>query len=149
MQEIDGSYVQYRSQCIEVVTFTCNTTNHNNCSTHVAMQEIDGSYVQYRSQCIEGVTFTCNGTQDNNCNDGDATIRQWQIAFYNFDNMASALLSVVEVAVMDNYMDDCAYFLMDATGITNCHAELQGLEDCPAVLLKLEMPWHDQRLAAL
>ncbi|DBA98838.1 TPA: mitochondrial thiamine pyrophosphate transporter [Trebouxia sp. C0004] len=79
--------------------------------------EIDGSYVQYRSQCIEGVTFTCNGTQDNNCNDGDATIRQWQVAFYNFDNMASALLSVVEVAVMDNYMDDCAYFLMDATGV--------------------------------
>ncbi|DBB15358.1 TPA: hypothetical protein ACH3X3_003603 [Trebouxia sp. C0006] len=79
--------------------------------------EIDGSYVQYRSQCIEGVTFTCNGTQDNNCNDGDATVRQWQIAFYNFDNMASALLSVVEVAVMDNYMDDCAYFLMDATGV--------------------------------
>ncbi|KAL0023530.1 hypothetical protein WJX79_008642 [Trebouxia sp. C0005] len=79
--------------------------------------EIDGAYVQYKSQCIEGVTFTCNGTQDNNCNDGDATIRQWQVAFYNFDNMASALLSVVEVAVMDNYMDDCAYFLMDATGI--------------------------------
>ena len=51
--------------------------------------------------------------------------------------MASALLSVVEVAVMDNYMDDCAYFLMDATGITNCHAELQGLENCIAVLLKL------------
>ena len=80
------------------------------------LQEIDGTYVQLRSQCIEGVTFTCNGTQDNNCNDGDATVREWQIAFYNFDNMASALLSVVEVAVMDNYMDDCAYFLMDATG---------------------------------
>ncbi len=92
---------------------------------HVTMQEIDGSYVQYRSQCIEGVTFTCNGTQDNNCNDGDATIRQWQVAFYNFDNMASALLSVVEVAVMDNYMDDCAYFLMDATGITNCCADVE------------------------
>lgn len=84
------------------------------------LQEIDGTYVQLRSQCIEGVTFTCNGTQDNNCNDGDATVREWQIAFYNFDNMASALLSVVEVAVMDNYMDDCAYFLMDATGFAFC-----------------------------
>ena len=115
------------------------------------MQEIDGSYVQYRSQCIEGVTFTCNGTQDNNCNDGDATIRQWQIAFYNFDNMASALLSVAEVAVMDNYMDDCAYFLMDATGIIDhrADAELPGAETCIAVLLKLQMDWHDQRLAAL
>lgn len=115
------------------------------------MQEIDGSYVQYRSQCIEGVTFTCNGTQDNNCNDGDATVRQWQVAFYNFDNMASALLSVVEVAVMDNYMDDCAYFLMDATGIMNCHAdaELQGLKTCLTVLLKLQMAWHDQRPAGL
>lgn len=72
--------------------------------------------MQYRSQCIEGVSFTCNGAQDNNCNDGDATVRAWQIAFYNFDNMASSLLSVVEIAVMDNYMDDVAYFLMDATG---------------------------------
>ena len=80
------------------------------------MQEIDGVAVQNRSQCIEGVTFTCNGTQDLNCNDGDATTRQWQIAFYNFDNMGSSLLSVVEVAVMDNFMDDVAYFVMDATG---------------------------------
>ena len=72
--------------------------------------------MHYRSQCIEGVSFICNGTQDNNCNDGQATERQWQIAFYNFDNMASSLLSVVEVAVMDNFMDDVAYFVMDATG---------------------------------
>ena len=84
--------------------------------TYIAMQEIDGIYVQHKSQCIQGVTFVCNGTQDLNCNDGDATIRQWQIAFYNFDNMASALLSVVEVGVMDNYMDDVAYQLMDAVG---------------------------------
>ena len=72
--------------------------------------------VQYRSQCIEGAIFVCNGTQDNNCNDGAATLRQWQIAFYNFDNFGSSLLSVVEIAVMDNYMDDVAYFVMDATG---------------------------------
>ena len=84
-------------------------------------QEIDGVAVQYRNQCIEGVTFVCNGAQDNNCNDGEATVRQWQIAFYNFDNFASSLLSVVEVAVMDNYMDDVAYFVMDATGsIISC-----------------------------
>jgi len=81
--------------------------------TRPVSQEIDGTFVQDRSQCLE---FTCNGTQDNNCNDGDATVRQWQVAFYNFDDMASSLLSVVEVAVMDNYMDDVAYFLMDATG---------------------------------
>lgn len=46
-------------------------------------------------------------------------MRQWQIAFYNFDNFPSSLLSVVEVAVMDNYMDDVAYFVMDATGVLN------------------------------
>lgn len=62
------------------------------------------------------MSFVCNGSQDNNCNDGDMTVRQWQVAFYNFDNMASALLSVVEVGVMDNYMDDVAYQLMDAVG---------------------------------
>lgn len=44
-------------------------------------------------------------------------MRQWQIAFYNFDNFPSSLLSVVEVAVMDNYMDDVGYFVMDATGV--------------------------------
>ena len=81
------------------------------------MQEISGIPVQYRSQCIEGQTFVCNAAQDLNCIDGQATVRQWQIAFYNFDNFASSLLSVVEVAVMDNYMDDVAYFVMDATGV--------------------------------
>ena len=30
--------------------------------------------------------------------------------------MGAALLSVVEVGVMDNYMDDVAYQLMDAVG---------------------------------
>lgn len=91
-----------------------------------AVQEINGVPVQYRSQCIEGVTFLCNGAQDNNCQDGQATVRQWQVAFYNFDNFGSSLLSVVEVAVMDNYMDDVAYFVMDATGRLSqahtCHA---------------------------
>lgn len=76
--------------------------------------------MQYKSQCIQGISFVCNGTQDNNCNDGDVTIRQWQVSFYNFDNMASALLSVVEVGVMDNYMDDVAYQLMDAVGEAPC-----------------------------
>ena len=85
--------------------------------------------VQYRSQCIEGETFLCNGAQDSNCLDGETTVRQWQIAFYKFDNFGSSLLSVVEVAVMDNYMDDVAYFVMDATGIaqsvTCCHVYSQ------------------------
>ena len=80
------------------------------------VQEIDGVPVQYKSQCLQGISFVCNGTQDNNCDDGDVTIREWQVAFYNFDNMGAALLSVVEVGVMDNYMDDVAYQLMDAVG---------------------------------
>ena len=80
------------------------------------VQEIDGVPVQYKSQCLQGISFVCNGTQDNNCDDGDVTVRDWQVAFYNFDNMGAALLSVVEVGVMDNYMDDVAYQLMDAVG---------------------------------